>query len=122
MVKVVAFITLFTLYAGYSLLVYTRGTESSIVPTAAEQTIINRGKEIYEKNNCSSCHQLYGLGGYLGPELTTAWSDKNRGEHFIKALLKTGGNRMPDFHFTDEEINALAQYLKYVDATATSYK
>ncbi len=33
-----------------------------------------RGEDIWLKNNCNSCHQLYGLGGYLGPDLTNVYS------------------------------------------------
>ena len=122
MMKVIVFVLLFALYAGYSILVYTKGTQSKLVYSPAEQTQIAKGKALYQQYNCSSCHQLYGLGGYLGPELTTAWSDKNRGEAYIKALLKSGGARMPNFHFSDEDIEAITNYLKYVDATAVTYK
>lgn len=121
MTKVVVFFILFALYAGYTVLVYTKGTQSKLVFSTTAQKQIAHGKELFQQYNCISCHQLYGLGGYLGPELTTAWSDKNRGEAYIKALMKSGGSRMPDFHFNDEEINAIAQYLKYVDATAITY-
>ncbi|MFZ1857100.1 MAG: hypothetical protein WAU29_07005, partial [Chitinophagaceae bacterium] len=58
----------------------------------------------------------------LGPELTTAYSDPQRGELFMKALLQAGGRRMPNFHFNENEISAIITYLKYVDATAVSYK
>lgn len=120
MIKLISCILLFTLYAGYSALVYTRGTESPLAFAPEEQQKIQDGKQLYQQKNCQACHQLYGLGGYLGPELTTAYSDKNSGERFIRAMLKAGGNRMPDFHFTASEIDALTAYLKYVDATTAS--
>jgi nitric oxide reductase subunit C len=122
MAKVVVFGSLFGLYLLYSIIVYTRGTKNIVVPAAEEQVQINKGKLLFQQYNCIACHQIYGLGGYLGPELTTAYSDKSRGELYMKVFLKAGGQRMPDFHFSDEDVNALISYLKYVDATAITYK
>lgn len=120
--KILIFLVLFLTYIIYSVIVYTKGTESHLVFSKAELEQINRGKLLFQQFNCTSCHQLYGLGGYLGPELTTAYSDAYRGELYMKAFLKNGGIRMPNFHFKDEDINALVSFLKYVDATAISYK
>lgn len=122
MIRVTVLLSLISLYAGYSFLVYTHGTQSKLSFAPAEQKKINEGKKLYQQNNCQACHQVYGLGGYLGPDLTTAYSDKNRGEKFMRALLSSGGNRMPDFHFNTQEIDALIAYLKYVDTTATPIK
>lgn len=77
---------------------------------------------LFQKYNCTACHQLYGLGGYLGPELTTTISQPGKGELFARAILKTGTQRMPDFKLRDEEIDAFIEFLKYVDATAITYK
>jgi len=104
------------------MLVYSKGTAGKISFSMAQQQNINKGKKIFQQYNCTSCHQLYGLGGYLGPELTTAWSDPNRGELYMKAFLKGGGPRMPNFHFKNDEIEAIVSYLKYVDSTAITYK
>jgi nitric oxide reductase subunit C len=120
--KPAIFLILFFSYIVYSGFVYTNGTSSSLTFDAATQQSINKGKSLFQKHNCNSCHQVYGLGGYLGPELTTAWSDPKRGENYIRALLKNGGNRMPRFEFSDEEIDALTNYMRYIDTTATTYK
>jgi nitric oxide reductase subunit C len=116
--KIWLFAALFLAYLCYSLAVYTRGTDNSFQASAEAQ----EGKRLFQKYNCSSCHQVYGLGGYLGPELTTAWSDPHRGEHFIRAFLQAGGRTMPNFHLDKNEVEALAQYMKYIDSTAVSYK
>ena len=116
--KFLLFAFLFMAYALYSFAVYTRGTGNSF-PASAEAL---EGKRLFQKYNCSACHQVYGLGGYLGPELTTAWSDPHRGEHFIRAFLQAGGRTMPNFHLDKKEVEALVQYLKYIDSTAVSYK
>lgn len=122
MIKIAAFITLFVAYLVYSIVVYTKGTEKKFIATSEEQTEIKKGSLLFQQYNCSSCHQLYGLGGYLGPELTTAYSDPARGEMFMKVFLKAGGPRMPNYHFKEEEINALISFLKHVDESAITYK
>jgi nitric oxide reductase subunit C len=122
MIKIVAFISLFVTYLVYSIIVYTKGTEKDISLSASEQSNIKKGSHLFQQYNCTSCHQLYGLGGYLGPELTTAYSDPARGELYMKTFLKGGGPRMPNFHFKDVEVDALISFLKYVDESAITYK
>jgi nitric oxide reductase subunit C len=122
MIKIYSFITLFIAFIVYSSLVYTAGTASDIVYSSPEQERIDEGKRLFQDHNCIACHQLYGLGGYLGPDLTTAWSDKDRGESRIKYFLKAGGNRMPDFHFAEYQVAAITSFLRYVDSTASTYK
>ena len=122
MAKIAIAITLVLLYAGYSLLIYTKGTQENIMLSKTELPTVSKGKQLYQQYHCQSCHHLYGLGGYLGPDLTTAYSDAGRGKNYIKAMLRSGGNRMPDFHFSGEEIEHLTAYLKYVDSTASSLR
>src|SRR5687768_3900836 len=99
MVRFPVFLILIALFAGYSLIIYTKATQSDHILPIAEQNRVSEGKAIYQKYNCQSCHQIYGLGGYLGTDLTNAWSDPSRGENTIRALLTSGGSRMPDFKF-----------------------
>ena len=120
--KVAIFISLFVVFVIYSFVVYTNGTDKKIIYSTIEQIQINKGKELFQQYNCTSCHQLYGLGGYLGPDLTTAWSDKHRGEKYMRAFLMAGGKRMPKYNFNENEINYLVSYLRYVDSTAITYK
>lgn len=120
--KIMIFIGLFTSYVFYSLVVYTRGTAPSFELKGKIATQVAEGKFLFQKHNCISCHQLYGLGGYLGPELTTAWSDPLRGELYMRAFLQAGGRTMPNFHFTAEEVDAIMQFLRQVDSSATTYK
>jgi len=120
--RIGVFLFLFAGYVLYSSVVYTKGTENNLQLSNAELTKIDNGKKIFQQYNCVACHQLYGLGGYLGPELTTAYSDKKRGEQYMRIFLKAGGMRMPNFHFTDGEVNDIISYLKYVDSSAITYK
>lgn len=122
MFKIAVFLTLFTGYAVYSTVIYSKGTETNIQLTGQQAEKVANGKYLYEQYNCVACHQLYGLGGYLGPELTTAYSDPQRGETYMKAFLMAGGPRMPNFHFKADEIDDIISYLKYVDSTAVTYK
>jgi len=38
-----------------------------------------QGQQLWQQNNCFSCHQIYGLGGYLGPDLTNVYSQRGKG-------------------------------------------
>ncbi len=76
------------------------------------------GKLVWQKYNCNACHQVYGLGGYLGPDLTNIYS--LRGPGYIKAFLISGTTVMPDFHLKEQEINEILAYLKNIDASGNS--
>jgi nitric oxide reductase subunit C len=118
MARLVVFIILIALFAGYSVVVYTTATQSDRILSTTEQKLVSQGKSIYQEYNCQSCHQVYGLGGYLGPDLTNAWSDPARGENTLRAFLQSGGNRMPNFNFNHQQIESLIAYLKYIDGTS----
>ena len=73
------------------------------------------GQKLWQENNCFSCHQLYGLGGYLGPDLTNVYSAPGKGPNYVKSMLNSGIKSMPKFHFSETEKNAIADYLKEID-------
>ncbi len=83
---------------------------------ATEETL--KGKDIWQEKNCNACHQIYGLGGFLGPDLTNVYSLKSP-EH-IKAFIISGTNVMPKFNLSNNQINCLLTYLKSVDATGNA--
>ncbi|HNB80636.1 MAG TPA: cytochrome c [Chitinophagaceae bacterium] len=72
-----------------------------------------QGHLVWQQHNCQSCHQLYGLGGYLGPDLTNVFS--KRGEVVIKAILEQGTKQMPAFRLSKQEYSQLILFLKAVD-------
>lgn len=78
------------------------------------------GRLVWQKYNCQSCHQLYGLGGYLGPDLTNVYSAQGKGELFINAMLKTGTPKMPVFHLSEIEQTQLIAFLKTTDASGSA--
>jgi len=98
----------------YNYVVY--NTESYIdVEKLSPQAV--KGQQLFQSNRCWSCHQLYGLGGYLGPDLTNVFSDEKKGPLYIKAFLNSGVKSMPQFNFNEDEKDAIVAYLKQVDET-----
>lgn len=81
---------------------------------------INHGWKIWQEKNCQACHQVYGLGGYMGPDLTNSISQKGKGSNYIKTFIQYGTGRMPNFHLDDNEVNDLILYLSWVDKSGKS--
>lgn len=106
--------SLLIMFAIYNIVVYTQGTSNN-TPIMSEQAI--HGEELYQEHNCTACHQFYGLGGYLGPDLTNVISAQYKGPEYVKAFLNSGVKSMPKFNFTEKEKDALAQFLTEVDQT-----
>jgi nitric oxide reductase subunit C len=67
---------LITLFCIYNFLIYTSKKEE---PYAKLSSKAMMGQQLWQANNCWSCHQIYGLGGYLGPDLTNSYSHPNKG-------------------------------------------
>ena len=76
-----------------------------------------QGRLVWQKYNCQSCHQLYGLGGYLGPDLTNIISQSGKGEVYVRAMLKSGVSQMPVFNLSKEEEEQLLSFLKQTDGS-----
>ncbi len=74
---------------------------------------VDKGKGLWQAHNCIACHQVYGLGGFLGPDLTNVYSQ--RGPEFITAFLKNGNLTMPAYQMNDEDIQAMLAYLRHLD-------
>lgn len=75
---------------------------------------------IWQNKNCGACHQIYGLGGFLGPDLTNTYSAVGKGPLYISAFVENGTPVMPSFQFQEHEMNALLQYMRHVDASGKS--
>ncbi|MEO6902443.1 MAG: cytochrome c [Bacteroidia bacterium] len=113
------FATLLSSFFIYTIFVYTTGTaEDKGIQSLTANAI--KGKHYYQKYNCVSCHQIYGLGGYMGPDLTNVMSRYKENKNFIAAMLQTGSQRMPNFNMDKEEINAIVEYLNYINETGIS--
>lgn len=99
----------------YSVNVYTRGTEASRAAPMSDDA--RHGQQVFQDYNCVACHQFYGLGGYMGPDLTNVMS--NRGEAYARAFITAGTARMPMLGLAEKEISSLIAYLEFVDQTGT---
>jgi len=108
---------LFFLYLIFTIWVYSAGTENRNIPERMNEDAY-AGKLLYQEYNCSSCHQLFGLGGYLGPELTNVISSKGKGEDYVKAFLKIGSRQMPDFQLDSLQSHQLVSFLAHIDSSA----
>ena len=109
------FATLCLSFVFYSAYVYTMGTEASHLTPISDEA--RHGQELFQQHNCIACHQFYGLGGYMGPDLTNVISRYS--PVYARAFLVAGTARMPDFNLADEEVDALVAYLEFVDTTGT---
>lgn len=78
------------------------------------------GRLVWQNYNCQSCHQLYGLGGYLGPDLTNIYSTPKKGEPLIRTLVGSGIKQMPAFDLSDLDMNNLIEFLKSVGVSGKS--
>lgn len=74
-----------------------------------------RGQRIWRAHNCQSCHQIYGFGGFLGPDLTNAADSLT--EARVDLVLTEGSGQMPAFHLEQDEREAVLRFLTEVDRT-----
>jgi nitric oxide reductase subunit C len=76
-----------------------------------------RGRQLYQDFNCTACHQFYGLGGYMGPDLTNVTRAKGKGRDYSIGIILHGTERMPALGVSAAEADDLVAYL---DAWAAS--
>jgi len=74
------------------------------------------GQMLFQKHDCAACHQVQGLGGTAGPDLTNVGTRRPDIDWHIRHLKDpssvVSGSAMPAFaNLTDEELKALAEYL-----------
>ncbi len=103
----------------YSVVIYTVGTRvDKGEKWITEQS--RQGKLLFQKKNCIACHQIYGLGGFMGPDLTNVISALGKGPDFAKVILSNGTERMPNYHLSENEIDAFIAFFTYTDKTGIS--
>lgn len=102
----------------YSIVIYLEPTKKNIseIKVADEA----KGRLVWQKYNCHTCHQLYGLGGYLGPDLTNVYSKYNGSDLVLKTLFKGGFKQMPTFKMTENEQDLLIAFLRSTDESGSS--
>ena len=107
-------LSLLIIFTLYNVVIYTQNNMSPV--NSMSETAL-KGQQLWQKNNCTACHQLYGLGGYLGPDLTNTISTPGKGGSYVSAFLNSGIKSMPKFHFTEDEKNQIVAFLSHVDST-----
>lgn len=110
------FFALVIIFILYSLNIY---FQPSTLSNSNNSTDFSNSKLVWQKYNCQSCHQLYGLGGYLGPDLTNEMSKPNA-EKIVKAMLKNGIGIMPAFNLSVDEEAILISFLQEVNKTGNA--
>jgi nitric oxide reductase subunit C len=80
---------------------------------------VARGKMVWEHNNCIGCHTLLGEGAYFAPELGNVYQRFGQSKEAIIGWIKAqptgvpGRRQMPQFNLSDEDLDAIAEFLKY---------
>jgi nitric oxide reductase subunit C len=88
---------------------------------------VAQGKLVWEQNNCVGCHTLLGEGAYFAPELGNVYQRFGNSTEAIKAFIRSrpregipGRRSMPQFDLSEEELNAVAEFLKYTSEINTA--
>lgn len=84
------------------------------------------GKLVWERNNCIGCHTLLGEGAYFAPELGNVYKRFGNSKEAIMAFIRgrpedgvPGRRSMPQFNLSDEELDAVAEFLKWTSEVNT---
>ncbi len=104
-------------------------TESALPESDNREAITEEvalGKTVWETNNCIGCHTLLGEGAYFAPELGNVYTRYGNSTEAIKGFIASrpkegipGRRSMPQFNLSEEELNAIAAFLKYASEINT---
>ena len=85
------------------------------------------GKKVWEDNNCIGCHTLLGEGAYFAPELGNVYKRFGNSTDAIKGFIMSrpkegipGRRSMPQFNLNEEELTAIAEFLKWTSEVNTA--
>lgn len=101
-------------FLSYTLFIY---ASLPVTQYAISAKAIN-GKLVWQNKNCNACHQIYGQGGYIGPDLTNVYSLK--GADYIKAFINNGTLTMPKFNLDTVEVNEIVAFLQNIDSSGSA--
>ncbi len=108
------------LFLGYSMHIYWLPVFSKTSNDNSTAEKVAAGRWVWQKYNCQTCHQLYGLGGYLGPDLTNVYSRLYESPEALKIFFKGGLKQMPVFNMSPEEEDLLVEFLKATDKSGSA--
>ena len=104
-----------------------RDQRAQLDPSTELGQRIAQGKDLWETNNCIGCHTLLGEGAYFAPELGNVYVRFGNSKDAIKAFIQSrpaqgipGRRSMPQFNLDDEELEAIASFLKYASEIDTA--
>ncbi|MGB5536836.1 MAG: cytochrome c [Thiogranum sp.] len=105
----------------------TSGEVSKLDNHEAINEQVTLGKKVWEENNCIGCHSLLGEGAYFAPELGNVYERFGESTEAIVGFIKgrpvegiPGRRSMPQFNLSDEELEAVAAFLKYTNGIKTA--
>ncbi len=85
------------------------------------------GKKVWEDNDCIGCHTLLGEGAYFAPELGNVYTRFGNSTDAIIGFIKSrppngipGRRSMPQFNLSDEELQGVAEFLKWTSEVNTA--
>jgi len=108
---------------------YYMANVSTNAETMTESVI--HGKEIWEEHSCINCHTLLGEGAYFAPELGNMFiryggeenpaAARARFKGWMRAMptRAPGRRQMPQFNLTEEELDALFDFLQWTSTIDT---
>ncbi len=89
--------------------------------TAPKLSPVEEGRAIVEQYRCSACHSIDGVGGHLGPRLNGVLQRKSK-DAIIRWIESPNsikpGTPMPQYYFSEEEIEDIVAYLGTLDSTS----
>jgi mono/diheme cytochrome c family protein len=94
-----------------------KGTKPQEVPVSLES-----GKAVFEGRACNACHTINGVGGKIGPDLSVYGRQRTKAwmiQHHLNPRSVVGGSVMPDFRYSQSELEAIAAYLSSLTALKT---
>lgn len=85
---------------------------------------VEKGKLLWEENNCIGCHTLLGEGAYYAPELGNVFYRRGNGDSatfnaFMQGWMAAqpipveGRRKMPQFNLSEEQVNQLSDFLEW---------
>jgi nitric oxide reductase subunit C len=77
---------------------------------------VSVGQVLFKRNACDECHQIGGIGGVSGPDLTTIGARQPQVDWHVRHLRDPEAlvpdSAMPDYaHLSDDDLNDLAEFL-----------
>jgi ubiquinol-cytochrome c reductase cytochrome b subunit len=89
-------------------------TDNLMLPAQVKQGLrptASAGAQVFEQRGCINCHQIAGVGGQRGPDLTHVGSRLSTDELTWRIL--NGGRNMPAYGtiLTPQDVNSLLEFL-----------